>query len=94
VARPRHVLERRCHVARLGFLESLWLTRFSRPAAERAIYRTVLRSPPQRILEIGLGTLLRTRGCCVQSAPESTSRRFTTSVSTASKGGSPPILPA
>ena len=48
-------------MARLGFLESLWLTRFSRPAAERAIYRTVLRSPPQRILEIGLGTLLRTR---------------------------------
>lgn len=48
-------------MASLGFLESIWLTRFSRPAGERSVYRSILRTPPQRILEIGLGTLLRTR---------------------------------
>lgn len=48
-------------MARLGFLEATWLTRFSRPAGERVVHRTVLRTPPQRILEIGLGRLLRTR---------------------------------
>jgi len=48
-------------VARLGFLEATWLARFSRPAGERVVHRAVLRAPPRRILEIGLGTLLRTR---------------------------------
>lgn len=48
-------------VTRLGFLESTWLTRLSHPAGDRIVYRAVLGSPPQRILEIGLGTLLRTR---------------------------------
>ena len=43
-----------------GWLGSLWLTRFSRPAGERPIWRHVLRQPPRRILEIGLGTLGRT----------------------------------
>jgi len=43
-----------------GWFGSLWLTRFSRPAGERPIWRHLLRTPPQRILEIGLGTLSRT----------------------------------
>jgi hypothetical protein len=48
-------------VTRLGFFATLWLTRLSRPAGERVVHRSVLRGPPQRILEIGLGTLVRTR---------------------------------
>ena len=43
-----------------GWLATLWMTRFSRPAGERAIWRHVLRSPPSRILEVGMGTLGRT----------------------------------
>ena len=43
-----------------GFLRRLWLTRLSRPAAERPLHRHVLRSRPRRILEIGLGLLVRT----------------------------------
>jgi hypothetical protein len=44
----------------LGWFGSVWLTRLSGPASERVIYRHVLRSAPRRILEIGLGTLVRT----------------------------------
>lgn len=36
------------------------MTRFSRPAGERPLWRHVLRHPPHRILEVGLGTLVRT----------------------------------
>ena len=43
-----------------GWLGTLWLTRFSRPAGERTLWRHVLRHPPQRILEVGMGTLART----------------------------------
>jgi hypothetical protein len=43
-----------------GWFGSLWLTRFSRPAGERPLWRHLLRGTPQRILEIGLGTLTRT----------------------------------
>ena len=43
-----------------GWFGSLWLTRFSRPAGERTLWRHVLKQPPQRILEIGMGTLART----------------------------------
>lgn len=43
-----------------GWLQTLWMTRFSRPAGERPLWRHVLRKPPGRILEIGLGTLART----------------------------------
>lgn len=43
-----------------GWLQTLWMTRFSRPAGERPLWRHVLRQPPQRILELGLGTLTRT----------------------------------
>jgi len=41
-------------------LRSLWLTRLSKPAAERILYRHVLASRPGRILELGLGMLART----------------------------------
>lgn len=43
-----------------GRFRRLWLTRLSQPAADRVIYRQVLRSGPQRILELGLGLLVRT----------------------------------
>ena len=43
-----------------GWFGSLWLTRFSRPAGERPLWRHLLRTPPKRILEIGLGGLSRT----------------------------------
>lgn len=47
-------------MATTGFFRRLWLTRFSQPAAERVIYRHLLRTPPRRILELGLGLLVRT----------------------------------
>lgn len=47
-------------MGRLGMIRSLWLTRLSKPAGERAIYRHALKSPPRRILELGVGTLART----------------------------------
>jgi hypothetical protein len=47
-------------MARLGMLRSLWLTRLSKPAGERTIYRHALETPPRRILELGIGTLGRT----------------------------------
>lgn len=47
-------------MARMGLLRSLWLTRLSQPSSERTIYRHVLRTPPGRILELGMGMLVRT----------------------------------
>ncbi len=47
-------------MAKLGWFRTLWLYRFSQPAAERQIYRLIARLKPQRILELGLGTLERT----------------------------------
>lgn len=47
-------------MAKLGWLGALWLTTFSQPAGERAVYRAVRRQGPKRILEMGLGTLRRT----------------------------------
>jgi hypothetical protein len=47
-------------MAGMGLFGRLWLTRLSRPAAERVVYRHVLRTPPRRILEIGQGLLGRT----------------------------------
>jgi len=47
-------------MAQHGWFRRLWLTRLSRPAGERVIYRHVLRTGPQRIVELGLGTLGRT----------------------------------
>ncbi|MFM8735733.1 MAG: hypothetical protein ACKOC8_11120 [Pirellulales bacterium] len=47
-------------MARMGLLRSLWLTRLSKPTGERMLYRHVLRTPPTRLLELGLGTLVRT----------------------------------
>lgn len=46
-------------MAKLGVFRRLWLTRFSKPAGERPIYRVILGSKPHRILELGLGTLKR-----------------------------------
>lgn len=45
---------------KLGILRSLWLTRLSKPAGERMLYRHVLDTSPRRILELGIGTLVRT----------------------------------
>jgi hypothetical protein len=47
-------------MATYGRLRRLWLTRFSQPAAERVIHRHVLRTGPARVLELGLGLLVRT----------------------------------
>lgn len=47
-------------MATLGWAGSVWLTRFSQPAGERVIHRHVLARAPRRILELGLGTLVRT----------------------------------
>ena len=47
-------------MAGLGIVRRIWLSRFSRPAAERILYRHVLRSRPRRMLELGLGLLGRT----------------------------------
>lgn len=47
-------------MAQYGLIRRLWLTRLSKPVGDRCIYRHVLRSPPKRIMEIGLGTLGRT----------------------------------
>lgn len=47
-------------MAALGFVRSVWLTRLSQPAAERPLHRHVLRIRPRRIMEIGLGLLVRT----------------------------------
>ena len=46
-------------MARYGLFRRLWLTRFSQPARERPLYRHVLRTPPKRIIELGVGTLGR-----------------------------------
>ncbi|MFM7292309.1 MAG: hypothetical protein ACKOHK_05765 [Planctomycetia bacterium] len=47
-------------MAKFGLLQRLWLTRFSQPAKERPLYRHALKTPPKRIIELGLGTLART----------------------------------
>lgn len=47
-------------MATMGFVKRLWLTRLSKPAGDRAVYRQVLAARPRRILEIGLGLLTRT----------------------------------
>jgi len=47
-------------MAGMGLVRRLWLTRLSKPAAERLLYRHVLTARPRGILEIGLGMLGRT----------------------------------
>lgn len=47
-------------MAAMGWAGAVWLTRLSQPAGERVVHRHVLRHAPGRILEIGLGTLVRT----------------------------------
>jgi hypothetical protein len=47
-------------MAGMGMLQTLWLTRLSKPAAERVVHRHVLRARPRRVIELGLGMLVRT----------------------------------
>jgi hypothetical protein len=47
-------------MGKMGLLRRLWLTRLSKPAAERVLYRHAFRTPPQRIIELGIGLLTRT----------------------------------
>jgi hypothetical protein len=47
-------------MAAMGWAGAVWLARLSQPAGERVVHRHVLRHAPGRILEIGLGTLVRT----------------------------------
>ena len=47
-------------MARMGLFRRLWLTRLSQPAGERAVYRHVLAKRPRRVIELGLGMLVRT----------------------------------
>jgi hypothetical protein len=47
-------------MASMGLIRRLWLARLSKPAAERVVHRHVLRRSPTRILELGLGRLVRT----------------------------------
>ena len=47
-------------MAGMGFASRLWLTRLSKPAGDRMVYRHVLSARPRRILEVGLGLLART----------------------------------
>lgn len=47
-------------MGRFGWFGTVWLTRFSKPAGERPIYRAVRGGKPKRILELGLGRLERT----------------------------------
>ncbi|MFM1997694.1 MAG: hypothetical protein RLZZ111_2081 [Planctomycetota bacterium] len=47
-------------MAGYGLLRRLWLTWLSHPARERPIYRHCLRTPPKRVIELGLGSLVRT----------------------------------
>ncbi len=46
--------------AKYGLFHRLWLTRLSQPARERPLYRHVLKTPPTRLIELGVGTLGRT----------------------------------
>jgi len=44
---------------KIGWFRKLWLSRFSKPAGERPVYRLIQRKQPKRILELGIGTLVR-----------------------------------
>lgn len=46
-------------MAAMGWLGSVWLRWLSQPVGERVVHRHVLAQAPGRILEIGLGTLVR-----------------------------------
>jgi hypothetical protein len=47
-------------MAGMGFGRRLWLTRFSKPAIDRPLYRHVLARKPARILQVGIASLDRT----------------------------------
>jgi hypothetical protein len=46
-------------MARMGWIRRVWLTRFSKPAADRPLFRHVLRKTPTRLIEIGIDSLDR-----------------------------------
>jgi hypothetical protein len=46
-------------MGRLGLFRRIWLTRFSRPAVDRALHGHVLRRKPVRVIQVGLGSLDR-----------------------------------
>lgn len=48
-------------MAGMGFGRRLWLTRFSKPATDRPLYRHLLARKPARILQLGIGSLDRTQ---------------------------------
>lgn len=47
-------------MGRMGLVRRIWLTRLSKPAADRVVYRHLLKHAPSRIMQIGLGPLDRT----------------------------------
>lgn len=59
-------------MATYGRLRRFWLTHFSQPAGERVIHRHVLRAAPARILELGLGMLVRTERMLAAAASRPT----------------------
>jgi len=52
----------------MALLKDLWLTRCSRPRADRRVYRTIWRQRPQRILEIGVGLGVRSQRMLAMAA--------------------------
>ncbi len=50
-------------------LKCLWLTRFSKPAGDRVIYRAIQQQKPRKILEIGMGSTARTLRMLNLAAP-------------------------
>ena len=46
-------------MGRMGWIRRMWLTRFSKPVADRPLFRHLLRAAPQRIIEIGIDSLDR-----------------------------------
>jgi hypothetical protein len=48
-------------VAAAGRLKAVWLTWFSQPASDRALYRYIRKARPRRIMELGLGDTVRSQ---------------------------------
>ena len=61
-------------MAGIGFGRRLWLTRFSQPASDRPLYRHLLARKPARILQLGIGPLVRAGRADAQASPPATPR--------------------
>lgn len=59
-------------MAGIGFGRRLWLTRFSQPAIDRPLYRHLLARKPERILQLGIGSLARTERLLAVAASAAT----------------------